>query len=222
MPRALTKAQLEEIVATLRAEVAAAEQARAATVGDLETAQQALTNAQAEVTAAHDAAAAAQAAHAALQQQLQNPQQPVGGGVAAANAVAPANLPQIDRPPGTRWSIQEAMQLSRAEYSEIQRTIRSLVIRAQLDWTEDFRRQDADKLATMFRAARTAHPILRRYTNNWASAAIARQYMSNKRKHAYKQGYIKKRGVAADEENLGGPGGRRREDEGEGGAGTVA
>ncbi len=72
--------------------------------------------------------------------------------------------------------------------------------------------------------ARSAHPILGRYTNNWASAAIARQYMSNKRKHAYKQGYIKKRGAWADKENTQGAGssGRRDDDDGAAGAGTVA
>ena len=97
------------------------------------------------------------------------------------------------------------------------RTIRSLVIRAVLDWTDDFRHQDVDKMAMLFRAvrilacssmpsysmappylsvllqARTAHPILNQYANNWATAAIACQYMQNKRKYSYKQGYISKR-----------------------------
>ena len=41
--------------------------------------------------------------------------------------------------------------------------------------------------------ARTAHPVLNRYANNWATAAIACQYMQNKRKYSYKQGYISKR-----------------------------
>ncbi|RPD56850.1 hypothetical protein L226DRAFT_615705 [Lentinus tigrinus ALCF2SS1-7] len=233
MPRTtVTKAQLEELVATLRAAVEAAQHARDVAAGELETTRQALTTAQAEATSAQEAAAAAQAASTALQQQLQNAPPLQGqlagggpGGVAMDPAPVQANLPQIDRPVGTRWSIHEAMQLSQAEYAEVQRTIRSLVIRAQLDWTEDFRRQDADRLGTLFRAARAAHPILRRYTNNWATAAIARQYMSNKRKHAYKQGYIKKRGACADKENLPGPSGqRRREDEGDrsGGAGAVA
>ncbi|KAI0826956.1 hypothetical protein BC628DRAFT_1418998 [Trametes gibbosa] len=99
------------------------------------------------------------------------------------------------------------MEVDHADYAEIQCTIRSLVIRSQLDWTDDFRRQDTDKLATMFRAARKAHPILRRFVNNWATAAIARQYMQNKRKHAYKQGYIKKRSNATDWTH------QRREDE---------
>ncbi len=44
--------------------------------------------------------------------------------------------------------------------SWFQRTIRSLVVRAQLDWTEDFRRQDSERLATLFRAARTYPPVL--------------------------------------------------------------
>ncbi|KAJ2985602.1 hypothetical protein NUW54_g10099 [Trametes sanguinea] len=110
------------------------------------------------------------------------------------------------------------MNVSHEDYAEIQRTIRSLVIRSQLDWTDDFRRQDADKMANLFRAARKAHPVLRRYVNNWATAAIARQYMQNKRKHAYKQGYIKKRPNGMD-----GDGPRRRredEDDAMGGAGT--
>ena len=46
--------------------------------------------------------------------------------------------------------------------------------------------------------------------------------MSNKRRHAYKQGYIKKRG-AVDKENFPGPSGQRRDDdEGSAGAGTAA
>lgn len=65
----------------------------------------------------------------------------------------------------------------------------------------------ADRANTLSPApfqARKAHPVLRRYSNNWASAAIARQYMQNKHKHAYKQGYIKKKDAALDKEN--GPG----------------
>ncbi len=99
--------------------------ARDTAEGELVTAHQALTTAQAEAATAQQTAAAAQAAQAALQQQLQNaPQiqgQPGVGGVAVAgNAVGAANLPMIDRPTGTRWSIQEAMQLTRAEYTEVQ------------------------------------------------------------------------------------------------------
>lgn len=98
--------------------------ARTVTAGQLETAQQALVNAHMNTAAAEEAAAAAQAAHAALQQQIQNAPpaqaQAVGGGAAGGNGAGIANLPMIDRPAGTRWSIYEAMQLTRAEYAEIQ------------------------------------------------------------------------------------------------------
>ncbi|PIL23639.1 hypothetical protein GSI_14952 [Ganoderma sinense ZZ0214-1] len=149
-----------------------------------------LSTAQAALAAAEAQIATAEAAHDLLQQQLDE---------AAAAAQAPLgpgdqlNGPQIPRPTGPSWSIRELMQVTPSEYAEIQRTVRSLVIRASLDWTDNFRCQDPDKLATLFRAACAAHPILQCYTNNWATAAIAHQYMQNKRKHAYKQGYISKR-----------------------------
>lgn len=124
---------------------------------------------QAHATALADAEAAQQA-HAAVQAQLQALlAHPGAQGEAAAEVV----LPEVPRPTGTGWSIREAMDLSQQDYAEIQvsmrlygmniseayhessstqRTVRSLVIRAQLDWTEDFRRQDPEKLATFFRA----------------------------------------------------------------------
>ena len=38
--------------------------------------------------------------------------------------------------------------------------------------------------------ARKEHPILRNFANNWATAAIAKTYMQNMRKHARRRGYI--------------------------------
>ncbi|KAI1781935.1 hypothetical protein LXA43DRAFT_1069532 [Ganoderma leucocontextum] len=185
----LTKKDLEKLVQDLRNEVSLLTENRNQITEQLSAAQDALVAAQAQIVTAQEATAAAEAARDLLQQQLDEaaaaaPQAPLGDQL---------NVPQIPRPAGSSWSIQESMQVTPSEYAEIQRTIRSLVIRAALDWTDDFRRQDPDKLATLFRAARTAHPILQRYANNWATAAIARQYMQNKRKHAYKQGYISKR-----------------------------
>ncbi|KAH9849712.1 hypothetical protein C2E23DRAFT_887938 [Lenzites betulinus] len=185
-------------------------EALAAAQAETAAAEQAAIEAQARVTAAEHAAAAAaaeaaavEASRAALEQQLA--QAATTGGAAAAGTGE--HLPDIPRPAGSGWPIRESMEMNHADYAEIQRTVRSLVIRAQLDWTDDFRRQDADKLATLFRAARKLHPVLRRYVNNWATAAIAKQYMQNKRKHAYKQGYIKKKPNGMDEGN------RRRHDE---------
>ncbi|KAI0777414.1 hypothetical protein BD413DRAFT_668409 [Trametes elegans] len=207
----LTKKQLEGLVGELQREVEALTNARSEAETNLETAHEtirgqieALNTARAEVAAAEEAAnaaraqaAAAEDARAALQAQVNAA---TGGGDQVAGNPAVV-MPLIERPTGSGWSIREAMQVDHVDYAEIQRTIRSLVICSQLDWTDDFRRQDADKLATMFRAARKAHPVLHRYINNWATAAIARQYMQNKRKHAYKQGYIKKRPNAMDGNN---------------------
>ncbi|KAI0826920.1 hypothetical protein BC628DRAFT_1372643 [Trametes gibbosa] len=229
----LTKKQLESIIDDLRREVEGLtlerttiqselqatqasnqEQAGALTTlcAELEAAQQQAALAQQAVADAQAQAVAAEQARAALAMQLNVASAPAAHSGARAGDGAPTALVDIPRPQGTGWSIREAMEMDAPDYAEVQRTIRSLVIRSQLDWTEDFRRQDADKLSTLFRAARKAHPVLRRYVNNWATAAIARQYMQNKRKHAYKQGYIKKRSNPAD----GGHHGRR--DDADGGA----
>ncbi|PIL25593.1 hypothetical protein GSI_11341 [Ganoderma sinense ZZ0214-1] len=184
-----TKKDLERIVGELRTEVSTLTEDRQKIADELTAAQAALAAAEVQIVTAQEATAAAEAARDLLQQQLDE--------AAAAQApLGPSNQlngPQIPRPSGPSWSIRESMQVTPSEYAEIQRTVRSLVIWASLDWTDDFRRQDPDKLATLFRAAHAAHPILQRYTNNWATAAIARQYMQNKHKHAYKQGYISKR-----------------------------
>ncbi|KAI0822389.1 hypothetical protein BC628DRAFT_1417779 [Trametes gibbosa] len=211
MVRAPTKKELEERVEQLIQEIEALQIARddaaralQAAEGTVQAQQGELVAARAQADAAEEAATQARAdADAARQLQAQLQAQ-LEAAAAAQPPAGPggqdsvANLPEIPRPAGSGWSIREAMELDHPDYAEIQRSIRSLVIRSQLDWTDDFRRQDPDKLATFFRAARKAHPVLRRYMNNWA-AAIARQYMQNKRKHAYRQGYIKKRPAPGDQ-----------------------
>ncbi|KAH9849071.1 hypothetical protein C2E23DRAFT_840672 [Lenzites betulinus] len=185
--------------------------------GTVQAQQAELATARAQAAAAEEAVAHAHAEANAAQQlraQLQAQLEAAG----APHEAGTVNLPEIPRPAGTGWSIREAMEIDHSDYAEIQRSIRSLVIRSQLDWTDDFRRQDPDKLATFFRAARKAHPVLRRYMNNWATAAIARQYMQNKRKHAYKQGYIKKKPAPGDQHGIG----PRRDGDGEGGGALAA
>lgn len=143
----------------------------------LAAAQGQVEAAQAQAVAAEQAAARAQAEADAAQQlqlQLQADLQAAvavqGAGAAAMQDGDGINLPEIPRPPGTGWSIQAAMELGHSDYAEIQvslddiyaaiptynqydqRTIRTLVVRAQLDWTDDFRRQDPERLATFFRA----------------------------------------------------------------------
>ncbi|OJT08401.1 hypothetical protein TRAPUB_689 [Trametes pubescens] len=220
----LTKKQLEALVDDLRKDIETLYIAQTQLDEDLEAANGTILEQREALTAAEEAIAAArthvltvEAERDQVQVQLHQAQQNLAAAPPAAEAPAVnAGLPDIPRPNGNGWSIREAMDLDRVDYAEIQRTVRSLVIRSQLDWTDDFRRQDADKLATMFRAARKSHPVLRRYINNWATAAIARQYMQNKRKHAYKQGYIKKKPNAADQSN------QRRPDEDDSMGGAAA
>ncbi|KAH9910605.1 uncharacterized protein BXZ73DRAFT_83401 [Epithele typhae] len=185
-------------------------------------AQQEARAAQEGLAAAHEEAATA-AEHQQLDQALAAANAAnINQATAAANTAANANqgggnvpgpVVNIIPTPHSPVSIRHAMGVTQNLYANIQHTIRTLTICSQLDWTDDFRRQDPECLAMLFRAARTAHPELRRYENNWAMAAIARQYMQNKCKHAYRQGYISKkarrRGHSGAERVLGRRGGQR-------------
>ena len=100
-----------------------------------------------------------------------------------------------------------------------------------LDWKRDFRRQDPEKLALMFRAvsasvsqhrydALTFHclssslrllqaagdfPVLKNYANQWATGVIARQYMQHIRRQARDRGIIARRvryNRGGDKENV--------------------
>ena len=83
---------------------------------ELSAIQEALETAQAQIVTAQEATAAAEAARDLLQQQLDE--------ATAAIAQAPLgdhlNVPQIPRPAGSSWPIQESMQVTPAEYAEIQ------------------------------------------------------------------------------------------------------
>ncbi|KAI0073760.1 hypothetical protein K474DRAFT_146108 [Panus rudis PR-1116 ss-1] len=174
------------LIAQLEAQLAAAqtsaeESAAQAAVAQAEAEEQ-IAAANANTQVAEEALQAAQEA-----QQQQQPPPPPGPTASGTNA-----LPIIPQPHGN-VNIRAAMGILLADYQMILRSVRGLTIVARLDWTEDYRRQDPDKLSMVFRAAREEHPILKQYQNNWATAAIIRQYMSNKRKHAVKRGYIEKR-----------------------------
>ncbi|KAI0691670.1 hypothetical protein C8Q76DRAFT_698462 [Earliella scabrosa] len=179
-----TKAQLAATIDELTAQIATANldrEANSATLAGiqatLEQQTAALNAAQARAEAAEAQAAAAQAAAAQA---------------AAANAaIAPQEEPAVvPKPAGSRFNIRNAMDVTYNEYCAIRATIHILVKASQLKWKEDFRRQDPHDLALFFRAARKEHPILKKYARDWATAAIARTYMQNMRKHARKRGYI--------------------------------
>jgi hypothetical protein len=49
---------------------------------------------------------------------------------------------------------------------------------------------DIYSILTYFAQARKDQPFLTRYQNDWATEEIAKQYLKNKRKNAYKHGWL--------------------------------
>ncbi|TRM55774.1 hypothetical protein BD626DRAFT_636395 [Schizophyllum amplum] len=102
----------------------------------------------------------------------------------------------IDRPRGT-FSIQIAMGLGGDreskkyhEYLSIQRRIKQIVIQAQVPWEKTWANIPEEDKAKVYRVARLQIPFLARFRNDWATAAIARQYCSNLRADAYRRGEL--------------------------------
>ena len=91
---------------------------------DLCTTHTALTEAQAQVAAAQEATTAAETARNALQAQID--QAAAAAGQAPGPLADQVNMGLIPRPTGSGWSIRESMQVTKAEYGEIQvRTLHS-------------------------------------------------------------------------------------------------
>ncbi|KAJ7637884.1 hypothetical protein DFH06DRAFT_643532 [Mycena polygramma] len=76
-----------------------------------------------------------------------------------------------------------------------QRSVHANVARANIDMTVDFRRQDAAKLAAVYKLTRKGFPYLTRdrFPLDWATAEVVKQYLRNKRRYAVKRGFIPKR-----------------------------
>ncbi|KAF8955642.1 hypothetical protein BDZ97DRAFT_1609445, partial [Flammula alnicola] len=106
--------------------------------------------------------------------------------------------PMINRPKGTagqHWSIQEAMGLAGSErktdvYQGIQRNLRDLVHNARIRWQSPWNEIPASDKSKLFQVAREQHPLLKRYTNDWATAELVKQYMKNRRGSAYHNGWL--------------------------------
>ncbi|KAI0326295.1 hypothetical protein GY45DRAFT_1363980 [Cubamyces sp. BRFM 1775] len=158
---------IQELEAAMATAATTHEEAMAAALAAAERAEQAAATAAARATA--------ERAHAQAN---------------AADAEREAAAPPIPKPSGAMRGLEALSGLSRQDYMAVQRTIRNLVVIANLDWKEDFRRQNAESLARLYRAARDQHPILKRFQNSWLTAALAKQFLQNKRKHAVKNGYI--------------------------------
>ncbi|KAJ7826209.1 hypothetical protein B0H14DRAFT_2185964, partial [Mycena olivaceomarginata] len=105
---------------------------------------------------------------------------------------------RLERPKGEAgdgkrgFVLQSAMGLDddRDLFQAIVRSVHTNVVRANVDFTIDFRRQDPAKLAAVYKLTRDSHkPFLsrERFPLDWAIAEITKQFLRNKRKHAVRR-----------------------------------
>ncbi|KAI8998958.1 hypothetical protein BD414DRAFT_533757 [Trametes punicea] len=163
---------------------------------------------QAQIAALQNQVAEMEAAKEAAEKELQHAQATIDEQAAALNSTNPDShestaadggtrnemIPRPKPQKGRHIRIRQGMRIDLSDYKAIQRTIRKLVVKVSLDWTKDFRLQDAEKLAMLYSLARQAYPVLGRYEDNWATAELAKQYMQNARSHARSEGYLEKAG----------------------------
>ncbi|RDX50224.1 hypothetical protein OH76DRAFT_1482379 [Lentinus brumalis] len=157
---------------------------------DLESTRQAKDTAEAQLQAANTTiadqsnaleTATAQAAAAATANQ---PAAPENG------QDQPTIVPRPSGYHGRRIPIRDAMGVEYDDYKAIQRSLHKLCHASGLDWTKDFRLQKTDSLALLYRAARKAHPVLKTYENDWATAELVKQYFQNARSWAREMKYL--------------------------------
>ncbi|KAJ7936715.1 hypothetical protein B0H13DRAFT_2437581 [Mycena leptocephala] len=123
----------------------------------------------------------------------------------AARGSAPGEdaepIQRLERPKGEAgdgkngFNLQNAMGLEDddEQYQAIMRSVHHNVVRANVDFTVDFRRQDPARLAAVYKLTRETHkPFLsrERFPLDWAIAEMTKQFLRNKRKHAVRRGYI--------------------------------
>ncbi|KAF7982854.1 hypothetical protein HWV62_25830 [Athelia sp. TMB] len=102
----------------------------------------------------------------------------------------------IEKPSGSKWSIQVEMRLKGAgrkydNYKAIQRSVRDLAMAAHINWEVPWRDVPSSQKAMLFDVCRQRHPYLARFRNDWATEAIVKQFLGNKRQRAYDMGWLK-------------------------------
>ncbi|KIM44366.1 hypothetical protein M413DRAFT_25786 [Hebeloma cylindrosporum] len=97
--------------------------------------------------------------------------------------------------PSAGFNIQAAMGLSgsdkrRRRYNAILRTVKELAGNAKLNWELEWAEIPVRAKSQFFEVVRESIPYMSRYVNDWATEAIVRQWMKNKRSYAVKQGFL--------------------------------
>ncbi|KAH9051985.1 hypothetical protein EDB83DRAFT_2316613 [Lactarius deliciosus] len=111
--------------------------------------------------------------------------------ITEASAVAATSLPKIERPSkGT--NIQNGMGLSddKPRYHAIRCLVTDLVAVAGINWEVRWAEIPASKKEKLYQAACEQVPYLKRFSNDWATEALAKQLLKNKWGHSYRSGYL--------------------------------
>ncbi|KAI0749183.1 hypothetical protein C8Q80DRAFT_609346 [Daedaleopsis nitida] len=188
-PRA-TKKDLELLVTQLEQSLTLEKEQSQLLAEDLQAARETILSLHADLDVAALRAEAAENARAQAQQAAEAAQAQAQQAAQGPQAQAtPALLP---KPSGVIRNLERLTGMSHEDYKACQRTVRNIVVMAGLDITEDFRRQSAEDLAKVYRAARDQHPVLKTFQNNWVTAELAKQFLQNRRKHAVRRGYLER------------------------------
>lgn len=117
--------------------------------------------------------------------------------LAATLAVQTANdaVEKVPKPATSNFSIYVAMGFVDTEddqkkYCGIQRTVHDVSLHAGISFNRSYRDQPSEIIAKIFKACRQAWPELARYENNWATAALLQQFITNRRKYLRSKGFL--------------------------------
>ncbi|KIJ63234.1 hypothetical protein HYDPIDRAFT_188453 [Hydnomerulius pinastri MD-312] len=142
--------------------------------------------------AAEKAAQTAEAAKLIAEEQSRNRSATANGSVTPTVIPKP---PDTELKEGGKGRLARAMRLedNKSEYLAIIATVHYLCPRVGLDYDVRFVDQPPASLGKLFRLARRSHPHLELFQNDWATAALVKQFLQNKRKQQNK-----KRKMSAD------------------------
>ncbi|KAJ8092138.1 hypothetical protein PM082_023962 [Marasmius tenuissimus] len=106
------------------------------------------------------------------------------------------NQPGNPRPKGSKWSISVEMGLAgstakRLKYNTFTRNIRDLALQGNIPWHVEWRDVPGGQLERVCEVAAERMPFLAQFNNHWATKAIIKQWMANKRSYAYRNGVLK-------------------------------
>ncbi|KAF7981493.1 hypothetical protein HWV62_33035 [Athelia sp. TMB] len=133
-------------------------------------------------------------------------------------ALNPADADQIQvimKPKGEAgdgkrgFNLRDAMDLdgddNKELYEAIQRSVKNGAIMARLDMSADYRRQDPEKIADVFKYVRKVHAYMtrKRFPADWAAGEMLKQYLRNYRRYSVKKGRMESREAKKQRENAG-------------------